>query len=444
MNKRKAAALLAASVLLAGWIGGCADSASFFEFDMGYSDTSDVKAWGEAAVMNYEVPVSIPNIMVDQAGYQVGCRKIALFKGAELGETFQLVDTVTRNVVYEGELVSKGYDTATGDYISYGVFTEFDTPGTYYVQTDQIGRSYPFEVTRDMYGQIFEGAYRKLLAGQGEWSTAQRSYVLATLMTSYELYPAMYAGDGDNNNIPDVLDFTRERMEQLLEVKRPISLEETVIMLMFSRVYEDYDASFSLQCLRSAEDFWNTAQKKKDGYTAEELYLLDSQLYRTTGNRKYHTSILAYLKEDSLGAGSGLRMYADVAYLSTQSNVDLDLCTELMGAYMNRAESIAQISHEQALMVADTDFTKEKDQLLQHMVEIAFADYVITNHEYANVMENHLHFFLGRNPESVSYLSDYGDVSCRTDEDILKDPVTHANFVFMMSAVMNHNTDTEQ
>lgn len=444
MNKRKAAALLLASALLTGSIGGCRDSASFFEFNTGYSDVAGIVSWGEAAKMDYEIPASLVHIMVNQAGYQQGCRKVAIFEGENLEETFRLVDAKSREIVYEGTIVKKGYDSSAGTMVSQGVFTEFDTEGAYYIETAGIGRSYPFEIRTDLYGTVFESACQELLSGHREWQSGQRCYVLAALLTSYELYPLMYAGDGDGNGIPDILDFARAQLAGLAEKTEDISPELAMVQAQFSGIYTVYDKSFAAQCLRDAQAFWMEQQKQTKTYSEQRMYLAESQLYRNTGNKKYHDKILLYLGEHLTDYADGMRILADVAYLSTENKVDMELCTDLMEVHMDRAEQIAHSSHEQGYMISGPEYQGQQERIMQNMLQIAFVDYVITNHEYANVMENHLHYLMGRNSKAISYLRGYGYTLCETGEDILSDPQQHADFIFMMSAVMNHNTDTQQ
>lgn len=443
MNKRKAAALALICVLLAGSMNGCGDSAAFFELNTAYNEVAGIVSWGEAEKMDYEIPVSIPHILVNQTGYQKGCRKIAIFEGGSPEETFRLVEQGSGRVVYEGEIVRK--NTGNGHLaVGQGVFTEFDTQGTYYIETAGIGRSYPFTIRSNLYGTVFEEACQKLLSSHEGWRSDEKCYVLAELLTSYELYPLMYAGDGDGNGIADILDFARDQLVQLAEDTQALSPELAMVQAQFSRVYAAYDKAFSTQCLRNAEAFWAGQQKKDQGFGTKRMYLAESQLYRSTGNQKYHTKILEYLEEHLKDNADGMRIFADVAYLSTEYEVDMELCTELMAVHMERAEQVAHSSHEQDYMISGPLYEGRQEQILLNMVQLAFVDYIITNHEYANVMENHLHYLMGRNQEAVSYLPEYGYAACSPGQDILSDPQQHAAFIFMMSAIMNHNVDIEQ
>ena len=82
---------------------------------------------GLSPEFDYEVPESLPSILVDQVGYSVGSNKIAMINSETPPENFTLLDAETEREVYTGKIESKGYDTAAGAYISYADFTDFNT-----------------------------------------------------------------------------------------------------------------------------------------------------------------------------------------------------------------------------------------------------------------------------------------------------------------------------
>ena len=99
-----------------------------------------------APVLTYEVPEMQPGILVDRIGYESAGRKLLLVRGEMLPNTFDLVDANSGEVVFTGKLEEPTYEEATGEYNSYGDFSAFTTEGTYYVDCDIIGQSYPFVI----------------------------------------------------------------------------------------------------------------------------------------------------------------------------------------------------------------------------------------------------------------------------------------------------------
>ena len=126
----------------------------------------------------------------------------------------------------------------------------------------------------------------------------------------------------------------------------------------------------------------------------------------------------------------------------TENKVDVALCRTLMDEKMGEVEKIAEESQRSLYRIASEETIGQTEPLLDKMVKLAVIDYVITNHEYATVMENHLHYFLGRNPEASSYLAGVGEYSENNQkQDILKNSGQSARLFFMMSAVINHEID---
>lgn len=56
------------------------------------------------------------------------------------------MDAATGQCLYTGWLEEKRYNKETGEYNSYGEFTDFTDVGEYYIECDVIGRSYCFVI----------------------------------------------------------------------------------------------------------------------------------------------------------------------------------------------------------------------------------------------------------------------------------------------------------
>ena len=66
--------------------------------------------------------------------------------------------------------------------------------------------------------------------------------------------------------------------------------------------------------------------------------------------------------------------------------------------------------------------------------------HIITNHEYATVLENHAHYMLGRNLQSISYLDGVGGRNYR-DVDvslgIMNQVNQNAELLLLFAAIMD-------
>jgi hypothetical protein len=88
------------------------------------------------------------HILINQAGYTPDAGKTCVVPGL-LNREFQVVNTVTGKVVYNGQF--KPIKGDFGDYAT-GDFSDVVTTGTYYVLSDTL-RSYPFSISKNVYEQ---------------------------------------------------------------------------------------------------------------------------------------------------------------------------------------------------------------------------------------------------------------------------------------------------
>lgn len=217
--------------------------------------------------LSYEVPVSAPGILVNQLGYMTESSKIAVFKGKEMPEQFHVVDAESGRVVYTGSLEEQGYSQVSGEYNSFGDFTDLMIPGNYYIDAPILGRSYSFLISNDVYDRFFKesckeyyynrcgmtlteeyaGEYAhnachigKAVLGEdvsvsmdvsGGWhqdEKGQKNVVTAAktmsvMMLAYELYGDSFGDDmgipESGNHIPDILDEVRYEADWLLKMQ---------------------------------------------------------------------------------------------------------------------------------------------------------------------------------------------------------------------------------
>jgi endoglucanase len=98
-------------------------------------------------------------VKVDQVGYPVGWRKLAkVTPAAPLpdGAAFVVEDAQSGKAAFQGTLkVAVLNDASSGDNVYDADFTPLDTPGGYVVDVPGIGRSAPFRIGADVYGQVF-------------------------------------------------------------------------------------------------------------------------------------------------------------------------------------------------------------------------------------------------------------------------------------------------
>jgi hypothetical protein len=68
---------------------------------------------------------------------------------------------------------------------------------------------------------------------------------------------------------------------------------------------------------------------------------------------------------------------------------------------MSRTEDKSDASRASRYLVEPGEI--ELNGLIRNVFELSVVDYIISNREYKMIEENYLHYFCGRNPESVVY-----------------------------------------
>lgn len=301
------------------------------------------------------------------------------------------------------------------------------------------------------------------------------------LLLAYELYPE---GFDDNlgipesgNQIPDVLDEVKYEIDWLLKMQDsrsgavyslvsnadngalgyvlyidPVTMDATIqfaaTMAKFSYLYQNYDREFATQCLRAADRAYRYAGQYLADVSPEEYFYASTELYRATGNYGYHDEIKNYLQQNPVtNMDSDFIFWGSVTYLSTKQRVDVDVCDELIKVLMLEGEKISYASKNSKFLVCIDEQQSGSAELLRDITRLAVVDHIITNHEYATVLQNHLHYLLGRNLDSVCYVDGAGSRSymeINQSQGIMNQVELNAEFVLMVSSIMEELHMTEE
>ena len=248
---------------LIGGVAGCGASSA------DKSDINDKTSKEESHKGNnqFEVPTQLPNILVDQVGYNADSEKVAVFRGEKLPEVFYVCDLETDEVVYTGEIVKNALNEELGEVNAIGRFNDFSTPGNYYIRADIVGESYSFTIGEDVYGELFNDACHKYYinrcgtslsesyAGEnahtachtqnaflqddnsvqlevsGGWHMDEKadrdtligSRVAENLLLAYEMNPEAFSDDSgipeSGNGTPDLLDEARFGLDWMMKMQ---------------------------------------------------------------------------------------------------------------------------------------------------------------------------------------------------------------------------------
>ena len=123
------------ALLLAGC--GSVSELSFDTLQVG-SEGEELTTLGMSPEFDYEVPESLPSVLVDQAGYARKSDKEALFRGSVLPDTFTVVNAKSGQTVFTGKIKQRETSQESDVQISYGDFTALEASGTYYIQAAMV------------------------------------------------------------------------------------------------------------------------------------------------------------------------------------------------------------------------------------------------------------------------------------------------------------------
>lgn len=125
------------------------------------SEEEQITSLGVETDLNYDRPQTQTHIEIDQLGYLTNSKKIAVFSGEDLGSSFDIINVESGETIYTGEIKKKTVAGTEDTYYYYGNFSDFTTPGTYYIKTDVIGYSYSFEIKSNIYDDLLKEAQKQ-------------------------------------------------------------------------------------------------------------------------------------------------------------------------------------------------------------------------------------------------------------------------------------------
>lgn len=103
---------------------------------------------------------NVPNIRINQLGYKTTDKKIAVFADIDNGaDTYAVVDE-DGEIAYTGNISPGIKDYNSGEVVGLGDFTELTTEGTYYIQVEGYETSYKFDISNDVYNDVFDASLK--------------------------------------------------------------------------------------------------------------------------------------------------------------------------------------------------------------------------------------------------------------------------------------------
>ena len=401
---------------------------------------------------SYEIVEQEPNILVNQAGYVPENRKIAVLQGNLVENVFYVYNAATDEIEYKGFLKSDtlGMNEAAETEmqkdsniknIYTADFSEVKKTGTYYLYHSDLGYSYSFEISNDIYDKIEKDTLT--LIEEDTTDTSLICYQLAGLLLTKELYPEnilepqrleqlcqektellLQAQDSITGSVYTDISYA-EGMHELDEAKKQqyISLAATAefagVMASYAYQIQGTDRNQSYQMQKAAEKAYRTIQNSLDNVGYDAGYFAAANLYRLTGDTKYSQAIGQYLgmkEEQKSYTEYDFSLFGDYAYLTLRQGSDLEWSELVMKKIMKQAEGIAYSSGKNTFYVSEKREYNDIDGILRDMSNMALVNYIITNHEYSTLQKNYVDYLLGRNPYNICFVDGFGIRNTIEDE----------------------------
>lgn len=417
-------------------------------------------------VLDYTIPDCAPGILVNQAGYTIEDRKVAIFRGENLPDTFRVCNAGNGAVVYEGALEIRGNDKVTGEQIGYAGFSDVQTPGEYYIESDILGYSYTFPVNDRIYEELMDRNLHDLYTKVENQSDLTEDEIKNTckammnMLLACEMHGAVFGDDlgvkESRNEVPDLIDIMYAQIVLLTGQKDTVLSSTDWEMVSyyasavakFSYTYKEYDSVFATTCLQLADSVWRYMERNAGQIDGGLRFMAAAELYRVSGGGKYHNYIKEYCQDmERQVTKTREEVYGAVTYIATRQPVDVDLCTRFMKEIMTRAEDISAQAGNSFYQVNGTPAQENNDEILWDMVVLTVVDYVIANHEYASIIENHLHYLLGRNSMAISYVDGVGEREYSVREgqkSVMDGGFMESALLFMLSDVNDKGEPEEE
>ncbi len=403
-----------------------------------------------AGEISFELPVSKVRVMIDRNGYLPSREKYVLFTGGYTTAQFRVVREADWEVVYTG-VIQKASAEADARYTNLGMgdFSALTEPGRYYIEQDEVGRSYTFEISETVYEPVFQGLVQNIMTElpQTEQVMAKDicdvSFGMHSMMLALQCHGVLF--EKDNNLVMQLLELAEWLMSFQDEATGSMfeDYEATAafcgVLTQSADTFGKYDANVSKEFTSAAKRAWLWMEKNPDmekEYASAQYYAA-AQRFKTEGGQQYKTLIEKYLRGRATKITEDkFAFYGSVIYLNTIKGTNRDLCTKIMQELVDETEEVSLGARENPCLV----YTDAIEQNLQKVLLICFVDYITPSNEYAVIIENTLHYLMGRNETGATYLTQAG-VWIPSDMTVDKTMEWNGIMLFCLSDLLNVAAD---
>ncbi len=433
MRKNKSTALLCLGLALL--LSGCCGSAlnnnqSNMPNTAQGTETGDSPAVKDevyaAHLKNHgiELPVSRTRISVNQSGYPADREKRVVFLGDSYGDTFRVIRASDKSIVYIGRIHQSQTDNLSGQVVSICDFSRVTEPGSYYIETDIIGQSYPFEIAQDAYEKLFLGLLANISNVRLEESpqgVCDVSFGMHILMYSLQkngaLYEEAYAHLGEEAADSDMVArllymaqwlLTKQDADGSLYGDYEATAAFCGAMAMGRDTFGKYEETVAREFQDAAQRAWQWLYDSACDSDAKEAarFYAAVQLSKSVGNSECRRIANEFLSGyDGSYTDDRYVFYGVWAYLNMEKNVDRDMCTHIMLCLVDETEQICDEAENDMLFGIGRRSLEEN---LRRILLLSFVNYITPNKEYTLIVENSIQYIGGLNENGECHIGKNG------------------------------------
>lgn len=404
MKRKMLGLCLCVMICLVGCNKTVEQTESYMDNTQGESEQKNTEPINDFfAGLTKEPPVSTVKVLVNQSGYQTDRTKKVVLLGESSEESFHVIKKDTWETVFSGKIENAALENESGLYTAKGDFSELTEPGEYFIETSDKGRSYDFFIGDESYKSIF----RDFISVKNQISYEKEphniidiSQGLHTLLLALNCHGASFDEEKDIDFVTQLLQISewllscQSQTDGSIENDYQATAAFCGVMTMCAEDFGKYDITVYKKYMAASKRAWNWLKANESLQDKESYFYAAAQLFHITKEDDYKNSVEKYLSAANIQniCNNMFSYLGALSYLDT-SGTDRDICTWIMQTLVNEAEEVCQLEKESSFLVC----TQELEQGLQKVLGICFVDYVTPSDEYEVVIENTIHYIMGRN-----------------------------------------------
>ncbi|URN95651.1 MAG: glycoside hydrolase family 9 protein [Candidatus Pristimantibacillus lignocellulolyticus] len=216
----------------------------------------------------------------------------------------------------------------------------------------------------------------------------------------------------------------------------PISATATAsfaaTLALAARIYQSIDENYAVHCLQQAKFAWKWLEEHPsypdfhnptdvetgeygDPVDHDERYWAAAELYRTTGEAKYHEVFLDLVREQDFDhyqlGWTDMGGYGTICYLLTEHDQDKAVVALLRNGLQQRVTQLVEISKQDGYgisMLPEHYVWGSNMNVMNNAMLLLIADKLCSTSQYEAVVAQHVHYILGTNVMGTSYVTGFG------------------------------------